>query len=55
MDDVMRKAVEQRAFALWEAGRPEGSGLLYRRRTSSVASLQRLGREHGGLVITLAF
>ena len=29
MDDVMRKAVEQRAFALWEAGRPEGSGLLY--------------------------
>ena len=29
MDDVMRKAVEQRAFALWEAGRAEGSGLLY--------------------------
>ena len=29
MDDVTRKAVERRAFALWEAGRPEGSALLY--------------------------
>jgi hypothetical protein len=30
MDAVMRKAVEERAHALWEeAGRPEGSALLY--------------------------
>ena len=30
MDEVTRKAVEERAYALWEeAGRPEGSGLLY--------------------------
>ena len=30
MDAVMRKAVEERAYALWdEAGRPEGSALMY--------------------------
>ena len=30
MDAVMRKAVEERAYALWEeAGRPDGSALLY--------------------------
>ena len=30
MDAEMRKAVEERAYALWdEAGRPEGSALLY--------------------------
>ena len=30
MDAEMRKSVEQRAYALWdEAGRPEGSALLY--------------------------
>lgn len=30
MDAVMRKAVEDRAHALWdEAGRPDGSALLY--------------------------
>ena len=30
MDAVMRKAVEERAYALWdEAGRPEGSALLF--------------------------
>ena len=29
MDDTLRKAVERRAFALWEAGRPEGSTHLY--------------------------
>ncbi len=30
MDDKLRKAVEERAYALWEqAGRPEGSELAY--------------------------
>ena len=30
MEQATRKAVEERAYALWEeAGRPEGSGLLY--------------------------
>ena len=30
MDAEMRKAVEERAYALWdEAGRPDGSALLY--------------------------
>ena len=30
MDAVMRKSVEVRAYALWdEAGRPEGSALMY--------------------------
>jgi Protein of unknown function (DUF2934) len=30
MDQATRKAVEERAYALWEeAGRPDGSGLLY--------------------------
>ena len=30
MDVAMRKAIEERAYALWEeAGRPDGSGLLY--------------------------
>ena len=30
MDAEMRKAVEDRAYALWdEAGRPDGSALLY--------------------------
>ena len=29
MYDTLRKAVERRAFALWEAGRPEGCALLY--------------------------
>ena len=30
MDAVMRKSVEERAYALWDqAGRPEGSALMY--------------------------
>jgi Protein of unknown function (DUF2934) len=29
MDETLRKAVERRAFALWEVGRPEGCALLY--------------------------
>ena len=30
MDDKLRKAIEERAYALWEqAGRPEGSELAY--------------------------
>ena len=30
MDRAMRDAIEKRAYALWdEAGRPDGSGLLY--------------------------
>ena len=30
MDVAMRKAIEERAYALWEeAGSPDGSGLLY--------------------------
>ena len=30
MDVAMRKAIEERAYVLWEeAGRPDGSGLLY--------------------------
>ena len=30
MDVAMRKAIKERAYVLWEeAGRPDGSGLLY--------------------------
>jgi hypothetical protein len=30
MDEAMRRAVEERAYALWDAdGRPGGSALLY--------------------------
>jgi Protein of unknown function (DUF2934) len=29
MYDTLRKAVQRRGFALWEAGRPEGCALLY--------------------------